>query len=335
MIASVVRKSLPAVARLAGVSALAIGLAASFVMPAAALEKITYLLPAPPSLPAFAPWAIAKQLGYYAEAGYDVEFATAKGGVDVAKQVGVGNAQIGGAIGDTPIIVRSNGVPVKAVAVLGGGALTVVVARGDSGVSKIEDLRGKRISVMSFQDTTYFALLGALAAHGMTKGDVKAEAVGPGWVVSFMEAGKADACACSPDMEADAKARVPNTVSLSTVDAFPSMAQAILASDETIAKRPEMVRAIVKATLKGMKFVMDDPDAAAKVYVQATPSFAGKEAMIAATLRNFVERTYRGQKVLGEVDASRLEKLQAFYLKQGFIQTPAAIGDLYTNEFIK
>ena len=83
--------------------------------PAAAAEKITYLLPAPPSLPAFAPWVLAKHLGYYTEAGYDVDFVVARGGVDVAKQIGVGNAPIGGAIGDTPIIVRGNGVPVKAV----------------------------------------------------------------------------------------------------------------------------------------------------------------------------------------------------------------------------
>lgn len=310
-------------------------MAGTVAAPAAAAEKITYLLPAPPSLPAFAPWVIAKQLGYYAAAGYDVEFTTAKGGVDVATQVGAGNASIGGAIGDTSIIVRSNGIPVKTVAVLGGGALTVVVARGDRGVGTIEDLRGKTISVMSFQDTTYFALLGTLASKGISKSDVQIQAVGPGWVVNFVEAGKADACACSPDMEADAKMRVPNTVSLPTADVFPSMAQAILASDETIAKRPEMVRAIVQATLKGMKFVMDDPEAAAKVYVQATPSFAGKEAQIVATLRNFVERTYRGQKVLGEINAERLEKLQAFYLKQGFIQTPVKTNELYTNDFIK
>src|SRR5437773_8597558 len=90
--------------------------------PATAAEKITYLLPAPPSLPAFAPWVLAKHLGYYSEAGYDVDFVVARGGVDVAKQIGVGNAPIGGAIGDTPIIVRGNGVPVKAVGLMGGGA---------------------------------------------------------------------------------------------------------------------------------------------------------------------------------------------------------------------
>src|SRR5947209_20562261 len=117
---------------------------ASWSAPMVAAEKITYLLPAPPSLPAFAPWVLAKHLGYYSQAGYDVEFVVARGGVDVAKQIGVGNAPIGGAIGDTPIIVRGNGVPIKAVGLMGGGALTIVVGRKNRGIDKLEDLRGKK-----------------------------------------------------------------------------------------------------------------------------------------------------------------------------------------------
>ena len=81
---------------------------------AAAAEKVTYLLPAPAFLPAFGPWMLAKQRGYFEKEGLDVDFEAAKGGADAAKQVGAGNAVIGGAIGDTPIIVRANGVPVKA-----------------------------------------------------------------------------------------------------------------------------------------------------------------------------------------------------------------------------
>src|SRR5215475_2398403 len=160
--------------------------------PATAAEKITYLLPAPPSLPAFAPWVLAKHLGYYTEAGYDVDFVVARGGVDVAKQIGAGNAPIGGAIGDTPIIVRGNGVPVKSVGLMGGGALTVVVGRKDRGIAKLEDLKGKKISVLAFQDTTYYALLGALASKSITKNDVNAQAVGPAAVASLVVAGTVD-----------------------------------------------------------------------------------------------------------------------------------------------
>mgnify|MGYP002401901472 CR=1 FL=1 len=42
-----------------------------------------------------------------------------------------------------------------------------------------------------------------------------------------------------------------------------------------------------------------------------------------------------GQKVLGEVDAARLGKLQDFYLAKGFIQKATPVNELYTNEFVK
>jgi NitT/TauT family transport system substrate-binding protein len=302
---------------------------------ASAAEKITYLLPAPPSLPAFAPWVLAKHLGYYTEAGYDVEFVVARGGVDVAKQVGVGNAPIGGAIGDTPVIVRGNGVPVKAVGVMGGGALTVVVGRKDRGIEKIADLKGKKISVLSFQDTTYFALLGALASQNITKNDVNAQAVGPAAVASLVVAGTVDACACTPDWEIDVKEGVKDTVSLPTKDYFQSMSQAILASDKMIAERPDMVRAIVKATLRGMKYVMDDPIKAAMTYVEASPSFKGKEELMKKVLANYNTRTYQGQSELGAMDPQRLAKVQSFYKQQGFIEAETPLDQLYSNAFIK
>lgn len=302
---------------------------------AEAAEKITYLLPAPPSLPAFGPWVLAKHLGYYADAGYDVEFQTARGGVDVAKQVGVGNADIGGAIGDTPIIVRANGVPVKAVAVLGGGSMTTIVARRDRGIETLADLKGKTITALSYQDTTYYALLGSLASVGYTKNDVNAQAVGPAGVPQLVMSGEADACACTPDWEIQVKDGVKDTVSMPTMDYFPSMAQAIIASDEAIEKRPEMVKAIVQATLKGMKFIMDDPVKAAKVYAEAQPSLAGREEQLARILTNYVERTYKGQGVIGAMDEERLKNLQDFYVEEGIIQHVTPVADLYSNAFVQ
>jgi NitT/TauT family transport system substrate-binding protein len=301
---------------------------------ASAAEKITYLLPAPPSLPAFAPWVLAKHLGYYSQAGYDVEFVVARGGVDAAKQIGVGNAPIGGAIGDTPVMVRGNGVPVKAVGLMGGGALTVVVGRKDRGIEKLEDLRGKKISVLAFQDTTYYALLGALASRHIAKDEVNAQAVGPAAVASLVVAGTVDACACTPDWEIDVKEGTKDTVSLPTRDYFQSMAQAILASDKIIAERPDMVRAIVKATLKGMQYVMEDPARAALTYVEAAPSFKGKEELMKKVLANYTERTYKGQSSLGAMDPQRLANVQHFYKEQGFIETELPVGELYSNDFI-
>ena len=75
--------------------------------------------------------------------------------------------------------MRPNGVPVKSVAVLGGGALMQLVLDKDKGLTTVKDLKGKTVTVLAYQDTTYFALLGMLASQGMTKDDVNAQAVGP------------------------------------------------------------------------------------------------------------------------------------------------------------
>src|SRR5258708_38772862 len=90
---------------------LGLGLAMTVGSVPASAEDITYLLPAPLSLPAFGPFVLAQQRGYFKAEGLNVTFQVGKGGVDVAKQVGPGNAMIGGGLGDTPVLVAHNGGP--------------------------------------------------------------------------------------------------------------------------------------------------------------------------------------------------------------------------------
>jgi len=162
-------------------------------------EKITYLFPAPPILPAFGPIQLAQGKGYFTAAGLDVSFAVGRGGVDVAKQVGAGNAPLGGIVADGPIMVRGNGVPVKIVAVFGGKGFMQLVVREDSGIEKPADLKGKTITVMSYQDTTFYALLGLLASAGLTQNDVDIQSAGPTGVWEFVATGKSVGMAGVPD----------------------------------------------------------------------------------------------------------------------------------------
>jgi NitT/TauT family transport system substrate-binding protein len=302
----------------------------------APMHDILYLLPAPASLPAFGPWMLAKQRDYFSAEGLNVTFQVARGGVDVAKQVGAGNAVIGGAIGDTPIIVRANGVPIKAVAVLGGRSLMQLVINKDK-VASIKDLKGKTITVLAYQDTTFFALLGMLATQGLTKNDVNAQAVGPVNIWKLFAAGQSDAMASTPDWNFTAAKEAPNMkmeiIPSDTV--FKSMAQAIVASDETIQKNPELIRKIVRATLKGMKGIMDDPAAAAVDYAKAVPEYVGKEADLTEIFKGYNTYVYPGQKVLGEMDEERLSGLQDFYVKEGIIEKKTPVKELYTNQFVQ
>lgn len=297
-------------------------------------EPVTYLLPAPTFLPAFGPWMLAQQRGYYAKEGLDVSFEVAKGGADVAKQVGVGNAVIGGALGDTPIIVRANGVPVREVAVLGGRGLMQLVLHADSPIKRPADLKGRTVTVSAFQETTYYALLGMLAKDGLTKNDVNIQAAGPVNIWKLFLAGKADAMAAVPDWIVDVTRAGAKIRVIPSSDYFQSMAQAILVSDTVIKTKPDLIRRLVRATLHGMADIMKDPAGAAADYVKAIPQRAGQEAQMADVFRLYNQYVYPGQARIGLVDAERLAALEKFYVAQGIVERATPVADLYTNEFV-
>jgi NitT/TauT family transport system substrate-binding protein len=302
---------------------------------ATAAEAVTYLFPAPPSLPAFGPIRLAKGKGYFAEVGIDVSFAVGRGGVDVAKQVGAGNAPLGGIVADGPIMVRQNGVPIKIVAVFGGRGFMQLVVREDSGIQKPADLKGKTISVMSFQDTTYYALLGLLASAGLTQDDLNIQSAGPAGVWEFVATGKAAGMAGVPDWIPPVLAAGVKVKVIPTDEFFPHMAQAIGVSDQVIKDKPELVGKFVKAALRGMKDIMDDPGKAADQFVEYVPEWKGKEGAVKAAFNYYATLVYPGQKQPGEVDVQRLANLQDFYLAKGIIQRKSPVEELYTNQFIK
>src|SRR5215216_4746346 len=316
-------------------AALGAGLLAAPSVRAQSLEKITYLFPAPPGLPAFGPIQLAQGKGYFTSAGLEVSFAVGRGGVDVAKQVGAGNAPLGGIVADGPIVVRGNGVPVKIVAVFGGKGFMQLVVREDSGIEKPADLKGKTITVMSYQDTTFYALLGLLASVGLTQQDVNIQAAGPTGVWESVATGKSVGMAGVPDWIPPVQAAGVKVKILPTDEFFPHMAQGIAASDQLIKEKPELIRKFVKAALRGMKDIMDDPNQAAEDFVKFVPEWKGKEGAVKAAFNYYAKLVYVGQKDLGEVNVERLTKLQDFYLAKGIIQKKTPVEELYTNQFIK
>jgi NitT/TauT family transport system substrate-binding protein len=297
-------------------------------------QEITYLLPAPAVLPAFAPWMLAQAKGYYAAEGLKVNFVAGRGGVDVAKQIGAGNAVIGGAIGDTPIIARAQGIPVKAVAVLGAGSLMQLVTHKDAKIESPRELKGKTITTIAYTDTTYYALLGMMSKSGLTKADADIQAAGSAGVWQQFAAKKAVAMAAVPDWTVSAQ-DAGAVVDILPADVyFKSMAQAILVSDETIAKNPQLVQKLVRATLKGMADIMKNPKAAADAYVAFVPAHKGKEDYVRRVFELYNKNVYANQKVLGQMDESRLADLEKFYVANAIVPKAMPVKDYYTNQFV-
>ncbi|MDE1165472.1 MAG: ABC transporter substrate-binding protein [Pseudomonas sp.] len=298
------------------------------------LQEVTFLMPAPPNLPGFAPWIIAQQKGYYAQLGLRVNWVTAKGGVDVAKQVGAGNALFGAASGDVPIIVRANGVPVRNVAVLGTHGYTLLATDAAQHIGSIEQLRGKTITVMSYSDSLYYALLASLRKASVDKSEVNIQAAGPAGVWQLLADGKADAMAGSPDWVVNAQEAGRALQLIPQAQMFDGMAQSILASDEAIAQHPELVQKMVEGTLMGLRDILQDPAQAAKTFVAAVPAYQGKEGKVEQILALYTQYVYGQQERLGEIQPERVAQSVRFFSEEGIVKSALPVDEYFTNRFI-
>jgi NitT/TauT family transport system substrate-binding protein len=303
---------------------------------ASAQEAVTYLFPAPPFLPAFAPHQLAMKRGYYAANGLNVTFQTGQGGANVATQVGTGNATLGGGVGETSMLVRANGVPVRGVGLLGGRSLFHIAVRKAAGIPNVAAMRGKKVGVIGFQDTGFYALLGVLAANGMRRTDLQIQAVGAAGVVQLMISGGVDAIMAVPEWtDAIREAGVEVDV-IDINDIFPALAQAIMTSDSTAQRRPEVVRGFVTAVLKAVRDCMDDPAAATRDYIAQVPQHRGKEAGIERIIRTYATTVYptTPPSALGRFNPERLAATQKFYMDNEIIRNAVPVADLYSNDFV-
>jgi NitT/TauT family transport system substrate-binding protein len=173
-----------------------------------------------------------------------------------------------------------------------------------------------------------------LASVGLTKDDVKIQSVGPVNVWKLLVARQADAMGAVPDWIAAAEAAGAKLKIFPSQDYFPSMPQAIIASERMIASKPDVIRRFVRATFAGMKDIMADPEKAAQDFVKAVPENADALPAMKRTLHLYATMVYPGQARLGEMDEERLGKLQDFYFSQGIIEAKTPVKDLYTNALL-
>lgn len=320
---------------------IAIGaLAAAAIRPAfAAPAKLTYLFPAPATLPAFIPWQLAMKRGYYAANELDVSFQVGRGGADVAKQVGVGNVEIGGGGVATVIAVRPNGVPVRNVALIGSHSLFTLVTRKAVGVKSLGELRGKKLGVIGYQDSSYYLLLAVLAAEGIKRSELTIESVGPAGVTQLMIAKSLDGIMAVPEWSIaieDAGVPLDYWPIEKVFPASAELAQTIVTSDDFIKRRPQIVRGFVHAVLRAVRDCISDPASAAKDYVSFMSEHKGQQALIERILRRYVTQVYQTTppSALGKFNPALLNVLQDFYLKHNLISSTTPVQDLYTNEFV-
>lgn len=189
--------------------------------------------------------------GYYKDAGIEVKIVRGQGSIDAIRQVGADNAMFGVADAGSVILARANDqIAVKLVAILQVKPPQTIFCREDSGLKKPKDLEGSTIA-----QPAGGAVRSLFPAFAKATG-INAQAVQ--WVVasseslsSLLAANKVPCIGEYAVAEALLQSQIGQTrlVRFPFADAGLSFyANSILATDVTIASKPDIVRRFVAAT---------------------------------------------------------------------------------------
>ena len=138
--------------------------------PAPAAEKITVILDWFVN-PDHAPLIVAREKGFFAEAGLEVELIAPADPNDPPKLVAAGKADLAVSYQPQLHVQVAAGLPLTRIATIVATPLNALVVLADGPVARIADLKGRKIgfSVGGFEE----ALLGAmLSSAGLSLGDV-------------------------------------------------------------------------------------------------------------------------------------------------------------------
>jgi NitT/TauT family transport system substrate-binding protein len=290
-------------------------------------DVVTYLLPAPKEAIVFAPFVLADLEGRYRRAKLNVKFVVVSGGFKVGEALARGEGDLGGASGDTPILLRAAKQPVKGIALLGHHAFLTLVTRRDSfAASPTSD--GKRIDVPALKDTSYYALQNLARSSEV---EIMTQARTPGELIAALGDGEIDGFVGTVDWAVKAERTGIKLDYRRLDDVYPAMAQSIMASDQMIAKRPEVLRKFVQATLGALRQIASDPESAASKYEQAMPANGYSHAEVVRIFTLLASQVYGHAKSIGAFDAAIVQAAEGELLRRGLIQVRRPKSEYYTN----
>lgn len=283
------------------------------------------------------PIATAKALGYYEEVGIDLQDQVGDGGSTAVKLVANGDVMIGTGEAANVLIGRSNGLDVINFATQNQWTSTAFVSLKETGVEDWADLRGKRISI-NFASSAYAALQAALELEGIGLDEVELINLPPGTdLASALPGGEIDVATvfvgniAAVDYQDDLNVLPFTEAGVN----WPSTGYFV---KESFLDDPDNVDLLTRwlgATLRGMQYALDDPDAAAELMAGLYPDVDA--AGVAAKFR--LSQPYMvgdlGGDPLGWQNAAAWENEAEMLFGAELITTEVDADASFTNEIVE
>jgi NitT/TauT family transport system substrate-binding protein len=288
-----------------------------------------------------APWYVASEKGFYAKRGLNVTIQPGTGSADTIRTIASGGADVGFANVSTAIVGRSRATPIVTVAQLGYIAVTIL-SREESDIKTLKDLERKSWAISPGQ-AQWFLLPALARINNLDFKSIKIEETAPPLQPAALVARKADFITMfrASNDEVAEMAAAKQGIRLrrfhmrdSGLDIYGS---ALIAKEEDIKRRPEMIRAYVEGTMEGLRYARDHQEEALGILLKLKPELDKELTRI--QIKNGVEEVFIPPESVasgyGYMKPEVMEKTVKITNEFFDVSGNVPIAGVYTNQFIR
>jgi NitT/TauT family transport system substrate-binding protein len=280
----------------------------------------------------YAPFYMAVERGYFRDEGltidFDYSFET-----DGMQLVGAGEVPFTLASGEQVLLARAQGLPVVYVMNWWNDFPVAVVASESSGIRQPGDLAGKRVGIPVLSGASYIGYRALLDAAGLQSDVARLDVIGFNQVEAML-AGTVDAAvvyANNEPIQLEAQGMPVTVIPVSDYVALAS--NGLVTNEATLQSDPELVRAVLRAVMHGLRDVLADPDAAFEVCLGYVEGLAEADQDVQ---RKVLEASMRfwDSVPLGVSEPEAWENMERVLVDMGLILTPQDVGQAYSNDYL-
>ncbi|MFK4731093.1 aliphatic sulfonate ABC transporter substrate-binding protein [Agromyces mediolanus] len=271
---------------------------------------------------------VIKDQGWLEDAGLDVTWVQSAGSNKANEALRAGAIEVGSTAGSAALLARSNGSPIQVIDIFSQPEWAALVTVDGTGVSSVADLKGAQVAATKGTDP-YFFLLQTLEAEGLSASDITVQNLqhADGWAA--LQNGSVQAWAGLDPIMAGAEEQGATLFSRN-VD-FNSYGF-LNATEDFIAKKPEVAQAVVDAYEHARQWAQDNPEETAQILADV----AGLDLAVATKVID--ERTNLDvDHVPGDAQVAVLEKIGPIFVELGDVpnqkQVDEALASLINDEF--
>ena len=280
----------------------------------------------------FAPIYMAAEQGFAAQEGLELVFNHLPE-TEAVQLVGVDELQFAIISGEQVLLARAQGLPVVYVMAWWQDYPVAVAAPEASGIVEPEDLQGRRIGIPGLFGASYIGFRALLDSAGLSEQDVSLDSIGYTQVEALSQ-GLDEAVVVYANNEPVQLEELGFPVNVIKVaDHVHLASNGLITNEKTLQERPELVRSLVAALVRGIEATVEDPDSAFEVSMIYVEGLAEGNTTVQ---REILERSlpFWHNETIGRSDNEAWENMQSVLLEMGLLSNQIDLSEAFTNAYL-